>query len=59
MLTTLNHGDVKNKIQADDKKNLINKNGSDTNRAPSEFGQGARFVDLLMTRFANYYDIIK
>ena len=41
------------------KKNLINKNGQETNRAPSEIGQGARFVDLLMTCFANYYDIIK
>lgn len=32
------------------KKNLINKNRADTNRAPPEPGQGARFVDLLMTR---------
>ena len=53
------HRDVINKIPAGDIKNLINKNGRETNRAPSEFGQGARFVDLLMTCFANYYDIIK
>ena len=48
-MCVVRRGGVRNQIPADDIKNLINKNRSDTNRAPSELGQGARFVDLLMT----------